>query len=174
MYYPFILFSTLLNHSLALKHLLNLSFYAPKILKLLQNFTTPFLVVFRPTSFKNPFKNISPSLFLHFLRFELNDKICVSFLDGVFVCVRRRSRSDRGRTRRRAVPRAGAWRTVPWAGAFGRLRRRQVQSHPSMHILSQFYKNNLLAYFTKLHMFCLLKTWLDSHPLICYNYSLTT
>ena len=23
-------------------------------------------------------------------------------------------------------------------------------------------------------MFCLLKTWLDSHPLICYNHSLTT
>ena len=37
-----------------------------------------------------------------------------------------------------------------------------------------FYKHNLLACFTKLHMFCLLKTWLDSHPLICYNHSLTT
>jgi hypothetical protein len=30
-----------------------------------------------------------------------------------------------------------------------------------------FYKHNLLAWFIKLHMFCLLKTWLDSHPLIC-------
>ena len=39
---------------------------------------------------------------------------------------------------------------------------------------SSFYKHNLLACFTKLHMFCLLKTWLDSHPLICYNHSLTT
>ena len=28
-----------------------------------------------------------------------------------------------------------------------------------------FYKLNLLASFIKLHMFCLLKTWLDSHPL---------
>ena len=38
-----------------------------------------------------------------------------------------------------------------------------------------FYKHNLLAYFIKkLHMFCLLKTWLDSHSFICYNYSLTT
>ena len=37
-----------------------------------------------------------------------------------------------------------------------------------------FYKHNLLAYFTKLHIFCLLKTWLDSHPLICYKHSLTT
>ena len=39
---------------------------------------------------------------------------------------------------------------------------------------SFFYKHNLLAYFIKLYMFCLLKTWLDSHPLICYNHSLTT
>jgi len=183
MYNPFILFSTLLNHGLALKRLLNLSFYAPKILQLLQNFTTPFPVVFRPTPFKNPFKNISPSLFLHFLRFELNDKICVSFLDWVLVCMRRRSRSDRGRTRRRAVPRASVRgpvprprtrRTVPRSGLPGRLCERQVQSHPLMHILSQFYKHNLLACFTKLHMLCLLKTWLDSHPLICYNHSLTT
>ena len=37
-----------------------------------------------------------------------------------------------------------------------------------------FYKHNLLACFIKLHMFYLLKTWLDSHPLICYNHSLTT
>ena len=37
-----------------------------------------------------------------------------------------------------------------------------------------FYKDNLLACFIKVHMFFLLKTWLDSHPLICYNHSLTT
>ena len=43
-----------------------------------------------------------------------------------------------------------------------------------LHISTQFYKYNLLAYFTKLHMLWLLKTWLDSHPLICYNHSLTT
>ena len=28
----------------------------------------------------------------------------------------------------------------------GRFRRLQVQSHPLMHILSQFYKHNLLAF----------------------------
>ena len=43
-----------------------------------------------------------------------------------------------------------------------------------LHISTQFYKHNLLAYFIKLHMFLLLKTWLDSHPLICYNDFLTT
>ena len=43
-----------------------------------------------------------------------------------------------------------------------------------LHILTQLYKHNLLAYFTKLHIFLLLKTWLDGHPLICYNHSLTT
>ena len=37
-----------------------------------------------------------------------------------------------------------------------------------------FYKHNLLACFIKLHTFYLLKTWLDSHHLICYNHSLTT
>ena len=43
-----------------------------------------------------------------------------------------------------------------------------------LHISSQFYKHNMLACFTKLHMLWLLKTWLDSQPLICYYYSLTT
>ena len=43
-----------------------------------------------------------------------------------------------------------------------------------LHISTQFYKHNLLACFTKLHILCMLKTWLDSHPLICYNHSLTT
>ena len=43
-----------------------------------------------------------------------------------------------------------------------------------LHILTQLYKHNLLACFTKLHMLLLLKTWLDSHPLICYNHSLIT
>ena len=55
-YYPLSLFPSPLNHGLALKHLLNLPFYAPRILQLLQNFTTPFLVLFRPTPFKNPSK----------------------------------------------------------------------------------------------------------------------
>ena len=43
-----------------------------------------------------------------------------------------------------------------------------------LHISTQFYKHNLLACFTKLYMFSLPKTWLDSHPLTCYNHSLTT
>ena len=43
-----------------------------------------------------------------------------------------------------------------------------------LHISTQFYKHNILAYFIKLYMFLLLKIWLDSHPLICYNHSLTT
>ena len=43
-----------------------------------------------------------------------------------------------------------------------------------LHISTQFYQHNLLACFIKLHMFILLKTWLDSHPLICYNHSLTS
>jgi len=43
-----------------------------------------------------------------------------------------------------------------------------------LHILTQFYKHNLLVCFTKLYMLWLLKTWLDSHLLICYNHSLTT
>ena len=76
------------------------------------------------------------------------------------VCVRRRSRCERGRTQRGvhgAVPRAGAQERVLRAGTPGRFRRRQVQSHPLMHILSQFYKHNLLACFTKLHMLLLLK-----------------
>ena len=88
------------------------------------------------------------------------------FLYCVFVCVRRRSRCELGRTRRRAVPRAGVRgpvprartrRTVPRSGLPGRLCERQVQSHPLMHILSQFYKHNLLACFIKLHMLLLLK-----------------
>ena len=82
----------------------------------------------------------------------------------LFVC--RRSRCERGRTRRRAVPQASErglvlrpWtrRTVPRSGLPGRLCERQVQSHPLVHIWSQFYKHNLPAYFTKLHMFLLLK-----------------
>ena len=78
----------------------------------------------------------------------------------VLVCVRRRSRCERGRTHRgicRAVPRAGARRPVLRAGAPGRIQKRQVQSHPLMHISTQFYKHNLLACFTKLHMLLLLK-----------------
>ena len=43
-----------------------------------------------------------------------------------------------------------------------------------LHISIQFYKHNPLACFTKLHVFLLLKTWLDSHLLICYNHSSTT
>ena len=43
-----------------------------------------------------------------------------------------------------------------------------------LHISTLFYKHNLLACFTKLHMLLLLKTWFDSHPLICYNHSWTT
>ena len=89
----------------------------------------------------------------------------------LFVCrcavLARSRRSDQGGERpgvwwtvpragvRRAVLRAGARERVPRAGA--RLCERQVQSHPLMHILSQFYKHNLLACFTKLHILLLLK-----------------
>ena len=91
------------------------------------------------------------------------------FLYCVLVCVHRRSRCEQGRTHRgvcqaapragvrRRVPQAGARLPVPRVGAPGKFRRRQVQSHCLMHILSQFYKHNLLAYFTKLHMLLLLK-----------------
>ena len=115
------------------------------------------------------------SPYLNCSRIELNDKIFISFSLLCACCVRRRSRCERGRTRRRTVPRASVRgpvprprtrRTVLRSGPPGRIWRRQVQSHPLMHILSQFYKHNLLACFIKLHMFCLLKTWLDSHPLI--------
>ena len=127
---------------------------------------------------RKPHKILLLSPYLNFSRPELNDKIFISFLYCVLVCVCCRPRCERGRTRRRAVPRASVRpqtrRTVPWSGLPGRLWERQVQSHPLMHVLSQFYKHNSLACFTKLHMFWLLKTWLDSHPLICYNHSLTT
>ena len=43
-----------------------------------------------------------------------------------------------------------------------------------LHISTQFYKHNLSACFTKLYMLLLLKTLLNSHPLTCYNHSLTT
>ena len=78
----------------------------------------------------------------------------------MIACVRRRSWCEQGRTRRgvcQAVPRAGARRPVPRAGPPERLRRRQVQSHPLMYILSKFYKHNLLACFTKLHMLLQMK-----------------
>ena len=114
---------------------------------------------------KHP-KILLPSPYLNFFRFELNDKTLFLFLYCVFVCVRRRSRCERGGTRRRAVPRAGVRglvprpqtrRIVPRSGLPGRLCERQVQSHPLMHILSQFYKHNLLVCFIKLHMLLLLK-----------------
>ena len=38
------------------------------------------------------------------------------------------------------------------------------QDLPDACFCPSFYKHNLLACFTKLNMFCLLKTWLDSHP----------
>ena len=53
--------------------------------------------------------------------------------------------------------RAGAREQVLRAGTPGRFRRWQVQSHPLMHILSQFYRHNVLAYFIKLHILVLLK-----------------
>ena len=46
------------------------------------------------------------SPYLNCFRFKLSDKIFIFFLDCVLACVRRRSRCERGRTRRRAVPRA--------------------------------------------------------------------
>ena len=135
-----------------------------------------------------PLGNLSKILllspYLNCFRFELNDKTLFLFLDCVFVCTRRRSRCERRRARRRAVLRASergpvlrprTRRTVPRSGPPGRLRRRQVQSRPMMHaFVLSFYKHNLLACFIKLHMFFLLKTRSDSHPLICYNHSLTT
>ena len=94
---------------------------------------------------------ISP--YLNCFRFELSDKTFISFLDCVLACVRRRSRCERGRTHRRAilraserglVPRPRIRRAVPRSGLPGRLWERQVQSHPLMHVLSQFYKHNHL------------------------------
>ena len=114
-----------------------------------------------------PLENLKKIIFLpSFLHSSSMEKLLFLFLYCVLVCVRRRSRSDRGGTRRWAVPRAsvrgavprvGARRLVPRAGLPERIRRRQVQSHPLMHILSQFYKHNLLACFTKLHILLLLK-----------------
>ena len=43
-----------------------------------------------------------------------------------------------------------------------------------LHISTQFYKHDLLAYFYKIAYAFTTETWLDSHPLICYNHSLTT
>ena len=75
----------------------------------------------------------------------------------------RSRRSDRGGERpgvwwtvprarvHRVVLRAETRERVPRAGA--QLYERQVQSHPLMHVLSQFYKHNPLACFAKLHMF---------------------
>ena len=82
------------------------------------------------------------------------------FLYCVPVCVRRRSWCERGRTQRGvhgAVLGARARERVPRAGTPGRFRRRQVQSHPLMLILSQFYRHKLLTYFIKLHILVLLK-----------------
>ena len=74
----------------------------------------------------------------------------------VIVCVRRRSRCERGRTQRGVhgvVPWAKARERVPRTWTPGRFRRWQVQSHPLMHILSQFYKHNLLACFQNCILF---------------------
>ena len=43
-----------------------------------------------------------------------------------------------------------------------------------LHISTQFYKHDLLAYFYKIAYAFTVETWLDSHPLICYDHSLTT
>ena len=81
--------------------------------------------------------------FLNYFRFELNDKTFISFLDCVFVCVQRRPRCERRRARQRAVlrvgergpvPRPRARKTVRQPGLPRRLRRRQVQSRPLMHV----------------------------------------
>ena len=131
---------------------------------------------------KSP-KNIPPIFISLFSQFELNGKTFISFSLLCACCVRRRAWSDRGGTRRWAVPRVSVrgpvprpqtWRTVPRSGLPGRLCEWQVQSHPLITYLTQFYKHKLFACFTKLHMLWLLKTWLDSHPFICYNHSLTT
>ena len=118
-----------------------------------------------------PLENLPKIIFLpSFLHSSSMEKLLFLFLYCVLVCVRRRSQSDRGGTRRRAVPRASVWgpvprprtrRTIPRSGFPGKLCERQVQSHPLMYILSQFYKHNLLGCFTKLHMLLQLKpSWI--------------
>ena len=112
--------------------------------------------------------NISTPIFLFIPSSSSNVKTLFSFIYCVCLLVCRSRRSERGVPRARVqcrVPRAGAGRPVPRAGASERLRGRQVQSHPLMHIYPMFYNHNLLACFTKLHCFTI-KTWLDSHPLI--------
>ena len=114
-------------------------------------------------------------------RFELHDK---TFIDYVFVCTRRRSRCERGRARRRAILRASERGPVPRPRArknntstsTSRKALKTASSIPSFDacFCPSFYKHNLLPCFINLHMLCMLKTWLDSHPLICYNHSLTT
>ena len=89
-------------------------------------------------SLENRPKILFLSPYLNCSRFELNDKTFISFLDCVLACVRRRSRYERGITRRRAVlrasergpvPRPQTRRTVPQSGLPGRLCERQVQSY---------------------------------------------
>jgi hypothetical protein len=43
-----------------------------------------------------------------------------------------------------------------------------------LHISTQFYKHDLLASFYKIAYAFTVETWLDIHPLICYDHSLTT
>ena len=85
-------------------------------------------------------------------RFDLNNKSFISFLDYVFVCMRHRSRCERGRTRWRVVlraseqgpvPRPRTRRTIPRSGLPGRLWRRQVQSHPLMHAFVLVFINTI-------------------------------
>ena len=131
------------------------------------NSTTPILVLLWPCHSKisQKYSSYLCSLIFPDSSSTVKSLFCISLLYSC-LCGRRRSQSDQGRTRRRAVPRASVrgpvprpWtrRTVPRSGVPGRLCERQVQSHPLMHVLSQYYKHNLLACFTKLHMFLLLK-----------------
>ena len=72
-------------------------------------------------------------------RFELDDKSLFSVFWLCVCLVRRRPRSERRGARQRAILWAGERGPVPRprarrTGLPRRLRRRQVQSHPSMHV----------------------------------------
>ena len=144
-----------------------------------QNFTLPNLTQSWPCHSETT-RNISLyTLYFMCLYFELNDKpfLC---LDCMRVCLRRRSRSERRRARQRAVLWAGERGSVPRprarrTGLPRRLRRWQVQSHPLMHVsVLDFINTTQWPAYKNCICFACMKTWLDSHPLICDDHSLTT
>ena len=131
--------------------------------------------------FRNHSKILLRALYFMCFRFELNNKsLFFLCLDCVFVCLRRRPRSDRRRAHQRAVLWAGEWGPVPRpraqrTGHPRRLWRRQVQFHPLMHVsVLVFINTTRWPVLINCICFACMKTRLDSHPLICDDHSLTT